>query len=333
MLRQLAATALVPAVLTSLAAAAAPAAPQDAGAAPWPAADPADVGTIDALLESLYDVISGDAGEARDWDRFRSLFHPVLGRLTPLRPDPAKGTWDVVSMTPDDYVAQAEQWTQRQGFHEREVAREVERFGGIAHVWSTYEGFEAKDAAVPFVRGINTIQLMQDGTRWWILSIGWDAEREGSTSPAGRYLPRATTILTGGKVVAVDAANTVAEAIAFDGERILALGSEDEILALKGASTRVVDLDGRLAIPGFIEGHGHFLGVGDSAMQLDLRTAKTWDDIVALVATAAKELPPGTLIRGRGWHQEKWATAPREPSRACRGTTPSRRSPPNTRSS
>ena len=113
MLRQLAATALVPAVLTSLAAAAAPAAPQDADAAPWPAADPVDVGTIDALLESLYDVISGDAGEARDWDRFRSLFHPELGRLTPLRPDPAKGTWDIVSMTPDDYVAQAERWTQR----------------------------------------------------------------------------------------------------------------------------------------------------------------------------------------------------------------------------
>ena len=58
------------------------------------------------------------------------------------------------------------------------MAREVERFGGIAHVWSTYEGFKAKDAAVPFVRGINTIQLMQDGARWWILSIGWDAERE-----------------------------------------------------------------------------------------------------------------------------------------------------------
>ncbi|MEC8495624.1 MAG: amidohydrolase family protein, partial [Planctomycetota bacterium] len=294
MLRQLAATALPVTVLGSLAAAAAPAAVQGTDAAAWPAADPADVSTIDALLESLYDVISGDAGEARDWDRFRSLFHPELGRLTPLRPDPAKGAWEVMSMTPDDYVTRAERWTQRQAFHEREIAREVERFGGIAHVWSTYEGFDTKDAAAPFVRGINTIQLMQDGARWWILSIGWDVEREDQPLPP-RYLPPATMILTGGKVVAVDAVNTVAEAIAFDGERILALGNEDEILALKNASTRVIDLDGRLAVPGFIEGHGHFLGVGDSAMQLDLRTAKTWDDIVALVAAAAKGLPPGTL--------------------------------------
>ena len=309
MLRQFAATSLLVTALASIAAAETPAAAQETDGAAWPTADPVDVSTIDALLGSLYDVISGDAGEARDWDRFRSLFHPEFGRLMPLRPDPAKGTWDVASMTPDEYVAQAERWTQRQGFHEREVAREVERFGGIAHVWSTYEGFDAKNAATPFVRGINTIQLMQDGARWWILSIGWDAEREDQPLPP-RYLPRATAILTGGKVVAVDAANTVAEAIAFDGERILALGDEDEILALKDASTRVIDLDGRLAIPGFIEGHGHFLGVGDSAMQLDLRTATTWDDIVALVAAAARELPPGTLIRGRGWHQEKWATAP-----------------------
>lgn len=108
----------------------------------------------------------------------------------------------------------------------------------------------------------------------------------------------------------VDALGTETEAIAVADGRVVAIGTEEQILRLRGESTRVVDLDGRLAIPGFIEGHGHFLGVGDSAMQLDLRTAKTWDEIVAMVGEAAKTLPKGTLIRGRGWHQEKWTTAP-----------------------
>jgi len=121
----------------------------------------------------------------------------------------------------------------------------------------------------------------------------------------------ADLVLAGGRVVTVDAAGTEGRSIAMRGDRIVAVGSEEEIRALVGERTRVIDLEGRLAIPGFIEGHGHFLGVGDSAMQLDLRKARTWDEIVALVAEAAAKLEPGTLIRGRGWHQEKWTTAPK----------------------
>ncbi len=121
----------------------------------------------------------------------------------------------------------------------------------------------------------------------------------------------ADLVLAGGRVVTVDPAGTEGQSIAMRGDRVLAVGSEEEIRRLIGEQTRVIDLEGRLAIPGFIEGHGHFLGVGDSAMQLDLRQAKTWDEIVALVAKAAATLEPGTLIRGRGWHQEKWTTAPR----------------------
>ena len=121
----------------------------------------------------------------------------------------------------------------------------------------------------------------------------------------------ADLVLAGGRVVTVDAAGTEGRSIAMRGDRIVAVGSEEEIRALVGERTRVIDLEGRLAIPGFIEGHGPFLGVGDSAMQLDLRKARTWDEIVALVAEAAAKLEPGTLIRGRGWHQEKWTTAPK----------------------
>ncbi|QDV05485.1 N-substituted formamide deformylase precursor [Planctomycetes bacterium Poly30] len=120
----------------------------------------------------------------------------------------------------------------------------------------------------------------------------------------------ATLVLTGGRVVVVDEAGIEAEAIAVNGDRILQIGTVDEIAGLVGDDTRVIQLDGRLAIPGFIEGHGHFFGVGDAAMQLDLRQAASWDQIVAQVEAAAKELPKGSLIRGRGWHQEKWTKTP-----------------------
>ena len=134
---------------------------------------------------------------------------------------------------------------------------------------------------------------------------------QGASLQQGEPGELADLVLAGGRVVTVDPDGTEGQSIAIRGDRVLAVGSEAEIRRLIGEQTRVIDLEGRLAIPGFIEGHGHFLGVGDSAMQLDLRQARTWDEIVALVAKAAATLEPGTLIRGRGWHQEKWTTAPR----------------------
>ncbi len=121
----------------------------------------------------------------------------------------------------------------------------------------------------------------------------------------------ADLVLTGGRVVAVDDFGTVSEAVAIQGDRILKLGTTEEIAGFVTDETRVIELEGRLAIPGFIEGHAHFFGVGDSAMQLDLRQASSWSQIVDQVAAAAKELPKGSLIRGRGWHQEKWTSVPR----------------------
>jgi predicted amidohydrolase YtcJ len=120
----------------------------------------------------------------------------------------------------------------------------------------------------------------------------------------------ADLVLTGGRVVSVDEFGTVSEAVAIEGDRIIMLGTAEEVAGFVTDDTKVIQLDGRLAIPGFIEGHAHFFGVGDSAMQLDLRRATTWSQIVDQVAAAAKELPKGTLIRGRGWHQEKWSRAP-----------------------
>jgi predicted amidohydrolase YtcJ len=120
----------------------------------------------------------------------------------------------------------------------------------------------------------------------------------------------ADMVLRNGKIVTMSAATPVAEAIAVRGDKITALGTDRDAPRWIGPQTKVIDLHGMLAIPGFIEGHGHFTGVGEFRMGLDLREARTWDDIVAQVARAAKQAKPGEWIVGRGWHQSKWDRAP-----------------------
>ena len=119
----------------------------------------------------------------------------------------------------------------------------------------------------------------------------------------------ADLILKNGKIVTLDPGRPQAEAIAITGGKIAALGTNQQMAAQAG-SAQVIDLGGHLAIPGFIEGHGHFLGLGQFKMNLNLGGARSWDDIVAMVAAAAKEAKPGAWIVGRGWHQEKWDHPP-----------------------
>lgn len=120
----------------------------------------------------------------------------------------------------------------------------------------------------------------------------------------------ADLVLRNGRVVTLSDSVPEGTAIAMSGGFVVAVGSDDEISAYIGDSTEVIDLAGRLAIPGFIEGHGHFLSLGRSKMILDLTTATDWNDIVAMVGAAAVEAPPGAWIVGRGWHQEKWSSVP-----------------------
>ncbi len=120
----------------------------------------------------------------------------------------------------------------------------------------------------------------------------------------------ASLILRGGKVVTVDSKMPTATAVAVSGDKILAVGSDEAMARFVGENTKIIELNGRLAIPGFIEGHGHFVGLGESRMMLDLTTADTWDDVVQQVADAARITPPGQWIIGRGWHQEKWSSKP-----------------------
>ena len=123
----------------------------------------------------------------------------------------------------------------------------------------------------------------------------------------------ADLVLTGGKVVTVDDALPEAEAVAVTGYTITAVGTSEEIAGYVGPSTEVIELAGRLVIPGFIEGHGHYMALGESKLTLDLNNAASWDEIVQMVADAAAQAPPGEWILGRGWHQEKWTATP-EPS-------------------
>lgn len=120
----------------------------------------------------------------------------------------------------------------------------------------------------------------------------------------------ADLVLRNGKIVTMNPAAPAARAMAVSGGRIAAIGGEDAIQPWIGPKTRVIDLHGMTAIPGFIEGHGHFTGVGEFRMGLDLRDARTWDEIVARVGRAVKEAKPGEWIVGRGWHQSKWDRVP-----------------------
>lgn len=120
----------------------------------------------------------------------------------------------------------------------------------------------------------------------------------------------ADLVLTHGRLVTVDSTMPEAQALAVVGDSIAAVGSDSMIARWIGPATKVIDLQGRLAVPGFIESHGHFMGLGASLMELDLRKARSWDDIVALVRDAAESARPGEWIVGRGWHQEKWDHPP-----------------------
>ncbi len=116
----------------------------------------------------------------------------------------------------------------------------------------------------------------------------------------------ADLILINGNIYTVDAKKSTVQAVAIKGDRILMAGANEDVEKLRGDSTQVIDLQGRFAMPGFIEGHGHYAGLGGSLMNLNFLKSKSWDEIVALVEARAKTARRGDWIVGRGWHQEKW---------------------------
>ena len=150
-----------------------------------PAARAADVASVDAVLAALYGVLSGPAGQTRDWDRFRSLFAPGA-RLIPSGRQP-DGTGSMRPTDVEGFIATTDPVLRLTGLFQREVARRAERFGGVAHAFSTYESRRTLADAKPFARGINSIQLWNDGQRWWVVTVFWEGERPDNQIPA-QYL-------------------------------------------------------------------------------------------------------------------------------------------------
>ncbi len=143
--------------------------------------------TKDKTIETLYDVISGDAGVERDWDLFKSLF-TLDGKLIPIQKN-KEGEIIATYLSPQDYIDRSGAWLIENGFFEKEIFRVEECFGNICHLFSTYEAFRSSKDEEPFMRGINSIQLMYDNKRWWIINISWQAESKEILLPE-QYLPK-----------------------------------------------------------------------------------------------------------------------------------------------
>jgi hypothetical protein len=169
--------------LSSLAIAQSNAAPSSPPAQPASVqAKAEDVQSIESLLAATYDVISGPAGKKRDWDRFRSLFYPGA-RLIPTGKRPGETEVRSRVLTPEDYVQRSSAGLEKEGFFERGVSNKVDRYGNIAHVFSTYESRHNSDDAKPFQRGINSFQMVFDGKRWWVMTILWQGETPETPIP------------------------------------------------------------------------------------------------------------------------------------------------------
>lgn len=147
-------------------------------------ANAADVATTDAIVSAAYDVISGSAGKQRDWDRLRSLCVPDVRFVVATKPGSDK---PVHSLTLDEYISGADKYFAKEGFYERGMANHAEVYDRMAQVFSTYESRHDIKDPKPFQRGINSFQLVNDGKRWWIVDIFWEAESPEAPIPA-KYL-------------------------------------------------------------------------------------------------------------------------------------------------
>lgn len=145
------------------------------------------VQTLNSTILTLYAVISGEKGQERDWELMKFLFHPEA-KLIPSGKN-QEGVYVARYMTPDDYIERNGKWLVDEGFFEKEIHRSVNTFGNITQVFSTYESYKSDADETPFMRGINSIQLLNDGERWWILNIYWTQESQENPIPK-EYLPK-----------------------------------------------------------------------------------------------------------------------------------------------
>jgi hypothetical protein len=149
-----------------------------------------DTASIEAIVSALYKGISRESGVYSDWERLRRLFSAGARIIPPsMRGEPPEVLdFEAFRQRVDDNVRHLQAEAKDRGFHERELAKRTERFGNIAHVWSTYASrYSAKDPE-PYTRGINSFQLAYHSGRWWVVTIFWDMERADNPIPL-EYLP------------------------------------------------------------------------------------------------------------------------------------------------
>jgi len=143
--------------------------------------DPKDVVSSEAIVMAVYDVISGPAGQKRNWDRMRTLFVPDARMIATGKRQSGEITRRVMSV--EDYINNSGSFLEKEGFFEKEIGRTTEQFGNIVHVFSTYESRKSAADEKPFMRGINSIQLWFDGKRWWVITILWQSESKDYPIP------------------------------------------------------------------------------------------------------------------------------------------------------
>lgn len=144
-------------------------------------ANPKDVSSADAIIKAVYEVISGPAGQKRNWDRMRTLFVPDARMIaTGKRPN---GDFGRRSMSVEEYINNSGPILEKDGFFETEIGRRTDQNGNIVHAFSAYESRRVETEEKPFMRGINSIQLWNDGKRWWVISILWQSENKENPIP------------------------------------------------------------------------------------------------------------------------------------------------------
>ena len=150
-------------------------------------ADVKDVSSPEALVAAVYDVISGPAGQKRNWDRMRTLFVPDARMIPTGKRSTGESTRRTLSV--EDYIINSGPFLEKDGFFEKEIGNKTEQFGNIVHVFSTYESKRAVTDERPFMRGINSFQLWYDGKRWWVITILWQSESKDTPIPE-KYLEK-----------------------------------------------------------------------------------------------------------------------------------------------
>jgi hypothetical protein len=144
-------------------------------------ADPKDVSSPEAIVAAVYDVISGPAGQKRNWDRMRTLFVPDARMIATGKRQNGEISRRVMSV--EDYISNSGPFLEKDGFFEKEIGKTTEQFGNIVHVFSTYESKKTLADEKAFMRGINSIQLWNDGKRWWVVTILWQSENADTPIP------------------------------------------------------------------------------------------------------------------------------------------------------